>query len=204
MHRAKMISTNHQMPKKSKKSIKGISERGYETVSSKDVAPWERDLEKKARRRYRLHDTLSHPWSHTLRVVRIVKTIAKTICPQHINAAITAAYLHDIAREDDASGKEHAVAGAQIAHRFFPKGLTMLERRTVKFAIEHHADRVAPNGGYPVTSNYPDIKRAGLIVEVIAALWDADRLDLVRMKPVSKRYLSTDYARKILSKTRSN
>jgi HD superfamily phosphodiesterase len=106
--------------------------------------------------------------------------------------------LHDIGRADDKGGTEHALIGAQMAPRYCPKDLTAIEKQTIAFAIAHHADLVAPNGNYPTVSNFPQIRKKGLIEGVIATLWDADRIELLRLGFVFESYLSTAFAKKLL------
>jgi len=171
-----------------------------ETDPSVDHKKWENELKKKVRACYKIPFAEIHPWGHSLQVVRNVKKIAGAVCPSHLVAAVTGAYLHDIARENDGSGTEHAIKGAAIAAKYFPKSLTPSEKKSLTFAIYHHADLIAPNGGFPVTANFPEIRKKGLIEKLIAALWDADRLEMRRLGGVDKRYLSTKFAKQLLHK----
>jgi hypothetical protein len=110
-----------------------------------------------------------------------------------------AAYLHDIGRRDDYDGPQHAHDGVKVAEKYLaPLGLSEIEKKTILFAIAHHADCRAPNCQVPVTANYPEIKEQGLIETVIAGLWDANRLELTRSQPVLAEYLSTATAKVML------
>jgi putative nucleotidyltransferase with HDIG domain len=164
------------------------------------VASWERTLEKKVRQDYRIPFSIIHPWVHTVNVVRNIKTIAKKVCPKHLKAAITAAYLHDIGRESDIGGTEHALRGARLAKKYYPSGLTALEKQTIEYAIAHHSDLSSPSGDYPVVANYPEINSRKLIEGIIASLWDADRIEMQRLGSVSEQFFSTEIAKKLMRK----
>lgn len=154
---------------------------------------WEQELFNVVSNAY--HKNLkTHSLEHTLRVVENARELARKTCLQHLSAVIAGAYLHDIGRRDDRGGSEHAVTGAKMAPDFLPPGLTALERETILFAISHHADTKAPNGGSPVVGNYPEIEERGLLKDVIAVIWDADRLDIKRIDRVRKEFLSTKAA----------
>lgn len=162
------------------------------------LEPWEKRLQEKTRKSYKNKHSTIHSWEHTLRVVRNARLLAKLMCPHHLKAVLTAAYLHDIGRIDDNPGPAHALRSARMASQFYPTGLTDRERKSIRFAIANHGDRRSPEGGFPTTRNYREIGERALIEPIIAALWDADRLDMSRCGPVSTKYLSSAMAKRIL------
>lgn len=163
----------------------------------REIEEWEIELRKESFSIYKLPSARNHPWGHTLEVVNLAAELAQIECPEHKKAAIIAAFIHDLGRESDGSDPEHARRSAElgksIVNRF---NLTEIEVKTIEFAVLHHADRKAPNGGFPIIENYSEVGGWGLIKELIAVLWDADRLQLIRLQDeVDINYLCTDSAK---------
>ncbi len=124
-----------------------------------------------------------HGFEHVRRVVSNAREIALEECPENVNDAVLAAYLHDIGRiSDDYDGNEHAIRGAEIAKELLQKHWPEADAKRILFAIRYHAD--------------------GILTEdpLIGALWDADRLDIGRAGlTIDLAFLSTNKGRKIAS-----
>ncbi len=154
----------------------------------------ENELEQVAKRSRLTGYTTLHGWDHTLRVVKYAKIIAKKICPDKINDVLIAAYFHDSGRLSDEGGQKHAYDGAKICEACINKYWPLANKKSILFAIKHHADGESPSGSYPVVKNYD----FGVVVEIAMCLWDADRLDLARMheyRPIKIEYLNSKFAK---------
>ncbi|MHB9031383.1 MAG: HD domain-containing protein [Candidatus Latescibacterota bacterium] len=100
---------------------------------------------------------------------------------EDMKAAVVGGFLHDCARVNDGGGQEHAYDSAIIAEEVLRRHFPELDADRVVFAIHHHA--------------------AGLIAEdlLVGAIWDADRLDLVRLGVrVRTELLSTRIAKRVV------
>ena len=139
-----------------------------------------------------------HPWEHTLRVCQFAKKIHSQefgdykIYPE----ILVASYFHDVGRVLDKIDHGHAYRSS-IIFDLNKSYLTFdFDEESVRFAILNHCLREGETGKYPVVSNFP---RSGSIDKRIAAcLWDADRLDLIRIPGfsyVKQELLNTEYAK---------
>ena len=166
-----------------------------------ELEEWESRLQQIARGRCQTLTASFHPWTHTLRVVERASQLAQQVCPQHLRAVKIAAYLHDLGRASDLDDPAYALKGEALAKEIIEQFdfLTIKERQSILFAIAHHADQTPTfEKTFPVTRNYNEIQEAGLIEGVVAVLWDADRLDLPRVRPVSRQFLSTTQAQALV------
>lgn len=137
-----------------------------------------------------------HPWEHTLRVVDYAVMIAKNEFPQFARDSAIAAYYHDVGRQEDIHEPYHGWTSATIFD--FQSGLDRNEHDfpSIFFAIRHHADRKAPDGALPVPDNF--LVPSYIDTRIAKCLWDADRLDLMRISMfpyVRPELLSTRTAR---------
>jgi|GEM_PF-5658009 hypothetical protein len=184
------------VPRSARKEIFSL-EHGSDLEWVLQLEPWEYTLQIAARQ---MMPCDVHSWEHTLRVVANAVRIAREICPQHIRLVKIAAYLHDVGRVNDTDeGVTHAIASKKLAIEYLNvfSSLTPAEKESILFAIVAHAD--GHNfGRLPVTSSYKEFSEGKLIEEISAALWDADRLDLARVRVVSHIFLSTNQARNML------
>jgi HD superfamily phosphodiesterase len=97
-----------------------------------------------------------------------------------VEPAMVAGFLHDCERRHDGGGNEHALDSAATARRLVPRLFAHLDAAAIARAVKLHADGLT-------TRDHPD-----------AALWDADRLTLVRLGyRVDSRLLSTRCARRL-------
>jgi hypothetical protein len=178
-----------------------VPPRDFTPLPVRKIEKWEKDFEAAIRPHWPLPESQVHPWEHALRVADNAVYISSITAPEYQKAAIIGSYLHDIGRvDDDDKEKIHGQRGAEMSGQFLPASMPDVEGASILFAIRHHSDREAPNGLKPITENYPEISRRGLVEGIIAAIWDADRLDLRRLDDVDvdESYLSTDAAKGLL------
>lgn len=136
-----------------------------------------------------------HGLDHTLRVVEYSKMIASSLDIKQYDALL-AAYFHDIGRKADDEDIGHANRSATISGPLIELYFPYNDLASILFAIKHHSDLRAPNGGFPVISNFSFPSNVNSAVS--ACLWDADRLDLARIKQIRRvktNFLCTDLAR---------
>jgi uncharacterized protein len=95
------------------------------------------------------------------------------------------AWTHDLAREDDWGGNAHALAGAEYLDEIVPvvfPGADAAEVEVVRIAIRHHSDgltaRQALEAGLFSGLPWP----SELAASAVGVAWDADRLDLLRLR----------------------
>jgi len=139
---------------------------------------------------------VDHLDGHIPRVAVYAKNIAEAEeFDDKIYEILITCYYHDRPRIHDGDDQEHGKQAALLISR--EPIFRCFDVPSMTFAVEHHADRVAPNGKYPIVQNY--IGQKGIDLHVAAALWDADRLDLIRIPffkgRVDPNYLSTEYAK---------
>jgi len=122
-----------------------------------------------------------HGLAHILRASTFAKIMAITMCPQYINEIIIGIMLHDIDRKNDSFDLSHPKRSADKAKQLIKKYWPGLAMNKIIYAIEnHHKGQV---------SNDP----------IIGIIWDADRLDLVRLGiDIDKRLLSTKIATRLI------
>lgn len=94
--------------------------------------------------------------------------------------AIIGGYLHDCARSDDGGGNSHAHESAFLAKRIIETNWSSTDIDKIFYAIYYHADGLNTNDPF------------------IGCIWDADRLNLVRLGLIPKvELLSTEFAKRI-------
>ena len=160
--------------------------------------PNEPQIERVAYGLYKIKDSITHGWDHTERVASYAQIIARKSCPQYLEDVTIAAFFHDIGRIDDSKGPIHAIEGAKIVQSVVPEFWPNSQIESIIFAVRHHADRAAPNRKFPTTGNYEDLMGERIIPEIVASVWDADRLDLARFPhkiPINIEYLSTKWGK---------
>jgi hypothetical protein len=133
---------------------------------------------------YRMKDD-THGRDHVLSVIEYAKTIANKECREEFNDVIVGAALHDVGRTSSSSDNDHARRGSRIASNIIKKYWPALARKRIMEAITDHAQGM-------VTKDL-----------LIGAIWDADRLDIVRCnyQKIKTTLLSTKTAKKIARKT---
>jgi len=123
-----------------------------------------------------------HGIDHTDSVVEFAKKIAKKECPENYYDVVVGAYLHDIGRECDKFNLEHGPRGAKIAEKIIEDHWPWLEKDKIIEAIRFHSHGRISND------------------KIIGSIWDADRLDLTRVrKKVDWGFLSTETGKELAS-----
>lgn len=155
-------------------------------------------------RRFTFFDSHLHGPAHWVRVHRFGLILADNMNLEESQARCVEvfAWTHDLARVDDGGGNQHALDGA--AHAFpvmdaLFDDLNAAERQLVSAAIRHHSDGMTADEAY--FQGVLDIEgwTEDELVETVAACWDADRLDLLRLGvPPNARYMSTECWRDVL------
>ncbi len=95
------------------------------------------------------------------------------------------AQIHDLAREDDGGGNQHAIDGAsymdEVVSAVFSGQLSPDQVETVRAAIRYHSDGMvaqqASEDGLFEGLGWP----RDLLVRTVGCCWDADRIDLLRV-----------------------
>ncbi|MBS3107344.1 HD domain-containing protein [Candidatus Woesearchaeota archaeon] len=139
-----------------------------------------------------------HGWEHTLTVVEYSKLIINNMEFKLTSEILVAAYFHDVGRTKDGFDKYHALRSVYLIQAFVAPHFPKLDLDSIVFAVKHHSDMKAPNENFPVIQNY-DIDPFLINIEVAMCLWDADRLDLLRVpkfKRIDLNYLNTEFAKK--------
>lgn len=97
--------------------------------------------------------------------------------------AILAGYLHDCARNNDSDGNSHAHESAWLAKKIIETNWSNIDIGKIFNAIYYHADGLNTDDPF------------------IGCIWDADRLNLVRLGIIPKvELLSTEFAKRIHSR----
>jgi hypothetical protein len=138
----------------------------------------------------------SHNWSHTLRVVNYTKMISLAEFPEHLDDCLIAAYFHDVGRNDDHQDFMHGPVAADIVSNIVPIHWPQADIESIVFAIRYHSELKAPDGGFPIVSNY-DLPET-INPNIAMALWDSDRLDIVRLieyRPIMLSHINTKTAK---------
>ncbi len=138
------------------------------------------DIEACCEGRLSYFDSPVHGIEHLREVALLAGTIAIRIgCD--VESAMIAGFLHDCARTTDEEGSKHAVDSAKVARSILEESFPHLDIENICDAIANHAD--------------------GKVTEdpLSAALWDADRLTLVRLgRKVQPELLSTTVAKQMV------
>ena len=132
------------------------------------------------------YPSLIHGPAHWSRVRRFGALLAeKEQLPGAARACVEIfALLHDLAREDDGGGNQHAIDGAAYMDEVIPAvfgRLSLDQIKTVRVAIRSHSDgmvaRQASDNGLFDRLDWP----RDLLTRTVGCCWDADRLDLPRV-----------------------
>ncbi len=128
----------------------------------------------------RYYDSELHGLSHLREVALLAGQIAAE-SGVDVETAMVAGLLHDCGRIDDGGGNVHAIDSAKLARPLMMQLFPHLNANKVCQAIATHADGMTTD----------DL--------LVGALWDADRLTLVRLgRSVREDLLSTPTARRML------
>jgi len=139
-------------------------------------------IEATLRGKLRYFDSDLHGLSH-LREVAILAGQIAAESGIDVEVAMVAGFPHDCGRVNDGGGNEHAIDSARLARRLLMQLFPHLDADKICQAIASHADGLTTD----------DI--------LVGALWDADRLTLVRLgRTVREDLLSTPAARRMLKK----
>jgi len=114
----------------------------YDEVEAK-VFSWIKDI-----------DTIMH----TRKVVNYAMIIAREECPECMDDVLLAAYLHDILKDKDSKGNEHAIKGALLVEQILKDHFPEYNHRKILHAIRYHEDERVTNDAF------------------IGSLWDATLL----------------------------
>jgi hypothetical protein len=94
------------------------------------------------------------------------------------------ALVHDLAREDDDGGNQHAIDGAAYIDEVVPAVFGRLPRpqlETVRVAVRYHSDGMVAREA-SASGLFGDIEwPRDLLERTIGCCWDTDRLDLLRV-----------------------
>lgn len=137
-----------------------------------------------------------HSWEHTLRVADYAKSILANEFGDAsiLTDVLVASYFHDTGRIRDRVDCEHGYRSAMILD--LHELPFSHDKGSVRFAILNHCRKQGELGHLPVTKNYSP--RGSIDMRIAACLWDADRLDLIRLPNfpyVKMDCLSTEYAK---------
>jgi uncharacterized protein len=105
------------------------------------------------------------------------------------------AWVHDLAREHDGGGNEHAIDGAVYIDRVVPAVFGVLlpdQMETLRTAIRYHSDGMTAQQAFAADLLPQVAWDAEVLVATVGCCWDADRLDLPRVGIVpDARFMST-------------
>ena len=120
-----------------------------------------------------------HGIPHLRRVASTAGRLAAAV-GEDVEAAVIAGFLHDCARVHDGGGTRHAHDSADLAKEILATFYPHVDSDRLCDGIAHHADGT-------VTDD-----------PLIGSLWDADRLDLIRLgRETRPHLLSTGLARRV-------
>lgn len=143
-----------------------------------------RSIEAACSGRLRYYDSDLHGLGHLREVALLAGRIAVE-AGADVEAAMVAGFLHDCGRMDDGGGRRHAVDSAALARPILAACFPHLDAGRICEAIERH-----PDG--EVTDD-----------PLIGAIWDADRLTLVRLGyDIREDRLSTAAGRRLAQQRR--
>lgn len=122
-----------------------------------------------------------HGISHLRRVAYLSGRYAY-ILKINLNDAVIAGYLHDCARENDSNGNSHAYESAYLAKGIIQGNLPVTNINKIFYTIYHHADGITTKDPF------------------MGCIWDADRLNLLRIGIIpNEKLLSTQLAKRFYS-----
>lgn len=143
-------------------------------IMSMDIEKKLREVEARFVRKLPAFDSDLHGREHLREVAMLAGRIAAEL-GEDVEAALVAGLLHDCGRVDDGGGNRHALDSAVLARPLLKEFFPHLDAERIIDAVARHAD--------------------GQITEdpLAGALWDADRLTLVRLgRRVRSELLSTE------------
>jgi uncharacterized protein len=133
------------------------------------------------------HPSQIHGPAHWARVQRFGALLAETedLPPAARTCVEVFAQIHDLAREDDGGGNQHAIDGAfymdEVVSAVFDGQLSHDQIETIRAAIRYHSDgtvaQQASEDGLFEGLEWP----RDLLVRTVGCCWDADRIDLLRV-----------------------
>jgi uncharacterized protein len=136
-------------------------------------------IESVCSREFRVFDSELHGLSHLRQVSVLAGQIAAEIGAD-VESAMVAGFLHDCGRVNDNGGNQHAIDSAELARPVLQRHFPHLDASRICDAIARHADG-------EVTAD-----------PLAGALWDADRLTLVRLgHRIREELLSTSAGRRL-------
>ena len=139
------------------------------------------DIEVKCQGRLRYYGSDLHGLDHLREVALLAGHIAAEM-GSDVEASMVAGFLHDCGRMNDGGGNQHAHDSAKLAEPILAECFLNLDAPAILEAIRLHADGL--------TTDDP----------IAGALWDADRLTLIRLgMKVRPELLSTSAARRMLA-----
>ncbi len=122
-----------------------------------------------------------HSFEHVYRVSEIAFSLGLNECPEFANQMFIGACLHDIGRVDDSFELQHGPKGEEIAKQMIKKYFADYYNKDILRAIREHSDGAT-------TAN-----------PLLGCIFDADRIDLIRMKKIPRvELLSTKTAKTML------
>jgi hypothetical protein len=142
------------------------------------------------------HNLLDHSRRHRMIVTNFGMFLSTSELFNLRKDIVLACYLHDSGRLYDGSDPEHAKRGAEIARKEINISFPERDIVSIVWAIENHSLKQAPNGKFPIVSNFDVPERVNGKIAIY--LWDADRLDLLRLpryREIDTRYLHTQKAK---------
>jgi uncharacterized protein len=105
------------------------------------------------------------------------------------------AWVHDLAREHDGGGNEHAIDGADYIDQVVPAVFGALlpdQTETLRAAIRYHSDGMTAQQASRAGLLPGVAWQQELLIATVGCCWDADRLDLPRVGIVPEaRFMST-------------
>jgi uncharacterized protein len=105
------------------------------------------------------------------------------------------AWVHDLARENDDGGNQHAIDGAVAIDQIVPAVFDEVlpdQMETLRSAIRYHSDGMTAQQAFEAGLLPGVAWQRELLVATIGCCWDADRLDLPRVGIVpDARFMST-------------
>lgn len=145
-----------------------------------------RQIEERCRGRLHYYDSELHGLGHLREVALLAGQIAAE-AGVDVEAAMVAGFLHDCGRVNDGGGWQHALDSAKLARPLLAACFPHLDAGRICEAIERHADG-------DVTGD-----------SLMGAVWDADRLTLVRLgDEVREERLSTPAGKRLARQRRGN
>ena len=121
-----------------------------------------------------------HGWPHAMSSGAFAAILSQAECPSLVKEAVIGAVFHDIGRDNEREGAVHAASGADKAAVIIKEYRKLKDRDKIIKAIKYHRDGKTSKD------------------KLIGCIWDADRLDMLRMyRKIDLSLLTTPTAKKI-------